>query len=174
MYYAIVHIDNEIVAFSADSLNEFAESGVVSDSYAIVYSTVEQLKQFYDQKRLREIVLFYEPKSPFGNTAEQLHWYVTNTATHVEVTNMSGMDPYSLPPVEKKKRLTMRSKKPLSKGKDYASRLGTHRHNGILVLQKCNDTTEALIELMKYGFTRHVSAGILRFAINQGYVVVGE
>jgi hypothetical protein len=32
MYYAIVHINNEIVAFSADSLNEFAESGVVSDS----------------------------------------------------------------------------------------------------------------------------------------------
>jgi len=167
MYYAIVHIDNEIVAFSADSLVEFAESGFVSDSYAIVYSTVEQLKQFYDQKRLREIVLFYEPKSPFGNTAEQLHWYVTNTATHIKVSNMSE-------PAEKKKRLTMRSKKPLSKGKDYASRQGTHRHNGILVLQKCNDTTEALIELMKYGFTRHVSAGILRFAINQGYVVVGE
>ena len=167
MYYAIVYTDNEIVAFSADTLNVFVESGVVSDSYAIVYSTVEQLKQFYDQKRLREIVLFYEPKSPFGNTAEQLHWYVTNTATHVEVTHLSE-------PAEKKKRLTMRSKKPLSKGKDYASRLGTHRHNGILVLQKCNDTTEALIELMKYGFTRHVSAGILRFAINQGYVVVGE
>ena len=167
MYYAIVYTDNEIVAFSADSLVEFAESGVVSDPYAIVYSTVEQLKQFYDQKRLREIVLFYEPKSPFGNTAEQLHWYVTNTATHIKVSNMSE-------PAEKKKRLTMRSKKPLSKGKDYASRLGTHRHNGILVLQKCNDTTEALIELMKYGFTRHVSAGILRFAINQGYVVVGE
>jgi hypothetical protein len=167
MYYAIVYTDNEIVAFFADSLNEFANSGIVSDPYAIVYSTVEQLKQFYDQKRLREIVLFYEPKSPFGNTAEQLHWYVTNTATHIKVSNMSE-------PVGKKKRLTMRSKKPLSKGKDYASRLGTHRHNGILVLQKCNDTTEALIELMKYGFTRHVSAGILRFAINQGYVVVGE
>jgi hypothetical protein len=167
MYYAIVHIDNEIVAFSADSLVEFAESGFVSDSYAIVYSTVEQLKQFYDQKRLREIVLFYEPKFSFGDVAERLHRYVTKGATHIKVSNMSE-------PAEKKKRLTMRSKKPLSKGKDYASRLGTHRHNGILVLQKCNDTTEALIELMKYGFTRHVSAGILRFAINQGYVVVGE
>jgi len=167
MYYAIVPIKNEIVAFSADTLNVFVESGLVSDSYAIVYSTVEQLKQFYDQKRLREIVLFYEPKFSFGDVAERLHRYVTKGATHIKVSNMSE-------PVEKKKRLTMRSKKPLSKGKDYASRLGTHRHNGILVLQKCNDTTEALIELMKYGFTRHVSAGILRFAINQGYVVVGE
>jgi hypothetical protein len=167
MYYAIVYIDNEIVAFSADSLNEFADSGITSDTYSIVYSTVEQLRLFYDQKRLREIVLFYEPKSPFGDAAEQLHRYVTNTATHVKVNNMSE-------PAEKKKRLTIRSKKPLSKGKDYAGRQGTHRHNGILVLQKCNDTTEALIELMKYGFTRHTSAGILRFAINQGYVVVGE
>ena len=167
MYYAIVPIDNEIVAFSTDLLSKFVESGVVSDTYAIVYSTVDQLNQFYDQKRLREIVRFYEPAFSGGNAAERLHQYVTKGAIHVEVTNMSE-------PTEKKKRLTIRSKKPLSKGRDYTGRIGTHRHIGITVLQRCADTTEALIELMKCGYTRHTSAGIMRFAINQGYVVVGE
>lgn len=167
MYYAIVLVENEIVAFSADTLNVFVESGLVSDSYAIVYSTVEQLKQFYDQKRLRGIVLFYEPKFSFGDVAERLHRYVTKGATHIKVSNMSE-------PVEKKKRLTIRSKKPLSKGKDYTGRTGTHRYVSITVVQKCADSTEALIELMKQGYSRHLSAEMLRFAINEGYVVVGE
>lgn len=152
MYYAIVPSSNgyELIASEEpEAMVSRMREG------AFVYKNPSHLSEFCDKQTLTSVLRFFNVPN-----AKALHELVCMSAKRSEEVSMPN---------------NARAVKPLKIGKPIDGRTGTKRYMCLEVIQRSKDSHQAIEEMVgTLGMSRGRAIELLRYAISEGYVTVGE